>query len=154
MVNGMFDDDYLDDVVRFMMGEHGRVDSEREREREREEWNDYIPPQICENCGSKNVIVRINGSPIESGGIRYVGYTCNDCNYFAPLRKVKVPRDMEEKWRGEVLRRYNRCAVCGRKDEKLYPHRIIPKVRSKEYEFDVNNGVALCERCKSLADGK
>ena len=37
MVNGMFDDDYLDDVVRFMMGEHGRV----EREREREEQEDY-----------------------------------------------------------------------------------------------------------------
>ena len=148
MVNGMFDDDYLDDVVRFMMGEHGRV----EREREREERNDYIPPQICENCGSKNVMVRICRDPTERDGIQFVGYICNDCKYFAPLRESVPQEDMEEKWSREVLKRYNRCAVCGRKDEKLYPRRIIPAWKSKEYEFDANNGVALCEWCKSLDD--
>lgn len=53
-------------------------------------------------------------------------------------------------WKKSVLERDNKtCQMCGSKDN-VHAHHIIPISQRAEYIYDVNNGIALCEKCHRL----
>ncbi len=55
--------------------------------------------------------------------------------------------DENKKWANAVKDRYGRkCAICF-SSHKIHAHHIAPVFSYPELEFDIHNGIALCEKC-------
>ncbi len=61
-------------------------------------------------------------------------------------------KDIEGRaWSMQVKQLFRRrCALCGER-RGLHAHHVIPKSIAPELRYDINNGIALCQRCH---DGK
>lgn len=64
-------------------------------------------------------------------------------------RKPPSRKAMQGKCDGlwsKIVRRRNRCALCGRTNRALYAHHLIPR-HCHFYRHHIENGVCLCYRC-------
>lgn len=124
---------------------------------------------ICTECGKEFELTKSEIKWQKKRGVKHF-FCSTDCskkylrgencsNYIQDRSKLKNPNhslrwsaDMIE-WRKAVYSRDGyTCQVCGlqfleKEHNGLHPHHIIPLSKSKELAFDVNNGIALCEKC-------
>jgi len=63
----------------------------------------------------------------------------------AQIKRITIRKALKA-WSLEVRRRDGSCAVCGR-TEHLNAHHLIPKENFKDFQLEVNNGLALCPKC-------
>lgn len=51
-------------------------------------------------------------------------------------------------WKQSVRERDKRtCRRCGKYEEYIHTHHVVPRSRSKKLRNDVNNGICLCNSC-------
>jgi len=65
-----------------------------------------------------------------------------------PWWKPWMQNDVEGvHWANKIIQMFgHKCARCG-SSEKIHAHHIAPKSKHPELKFDLNNGIALCQKC-------
>lgn len=60
-----------------------------------------------------------------------------------------------KRWSQEVFERDDFiCALCSIRGGNLEAHHIVPRAKSKELTYDLNNGITLCVSCHRTTFGK
>lgn len=59
-------------------------------------------------------------------------------------RKKQLTKECSELWKYACAATYgNKCLLCGKTDQTTF-HHYIPKSKSKRLQFDVSNGIPIC----------
>ena len=106
---------------------------------------EYYPYEDeCPSCGSDLIDYRMNGPHMAAY-----------CSFCGKLIKF-VPKKNLNEWKRLIKERdHYTCRRCGAQltSKQLHAHHMIPKWFMPELEYDLNNGITLCNKCHHQLHG-
>lgn len=102
--------------------------------------------QKCPHCGSTDIFYERSGVHIRA--------TCQNCDSY--IKFVKQWQN-DADWSKEVKERAKyTCQRCGAHltSHQAHAHHKIPKWFMPELQYDLNNGICLCNACHKQVHGK